>query len=342
MDWWLVCAAALRDCALVCRLPGQRATMPRLIAQLRLHHRTAFLSSSSALQPPNQPKRGRCASRLRRRQGPMRRRGLPPWLAGRFRGHLSPSLGGAAGWARSTDLRAPPSRVLAAPSGSSTITASSLVASLLPSSVLIASSQVDSTQSTASSMQIFIEYANGEKRAPLEIDPSESLEFLRFQIYSLTGIPPSEQNIVGAGTNELAQIKTMQLTPGQRVMVTRKLKADSHEKATAAAAAAASASASASAATAASAASPARPVAVATSAARPFVAPAAAASASSSSSSFLDMAALRSCCSRSFFGIEEISQPAATATVGEATAAVCFACAQTCLAPGSGLAQLMR
>ena len=186
-------------------------------------------------------------------------------------------------------------------------------------------------------MQILIEYHNGEKRDPLEIDLSESVEFLRFQLYSLTGVPPAEQTITGitmpTGNAELKdhmQLRALGLSAGQRLIVTRKLTDTAASAPAAAPIPAARPAAPATAAVAAP--TPAAPVAAAAAAASP--ARAAAPPVSSSAVSAVSMAATAqqafTCCSRSFFGTEAIVQPSATA---HGSIAVCYACAQTCHLP---------
>jgi len=165
-------------------------------------------------------------------------------------------------------------------------------------------------------MKILVEHATGTKRDELEIDPLDTVEILRLQIYSLTGVPPMEQQITGLASSapplsDMLQIKQLALQEGQRLIVTAKL---TEAKAQAAAMAPSAAQAAQ---TAAPAAAPAPTTAAAPSPAptprlkpQPFV-------------------SLDGCCSRSFFGKEALVQP--SAFVG--STAVCYACAATCHLP---------
>lgn len=187
-------------------------------------------------------------------------------------------------------------------------------------------------------MQILIEYQNGEKRDALDVDLSESVEFLRYQIYSLTGIPPAEQTITGltlpAGSSDLKdhmQLRALGLTAGQRLIVTRKL---TDSAASASAPATASIPAARPAATATATAASSAPTPAAPAAAAPAGSPVRAAAPPAASSSAISGASMAAtaqqaftCCSRSFFGTEAIVQPSG---VAHGSTNVCYACAQTC------------
>jgi len=175
-------------------------------------------------------------------------------------------------------------------------------------------------------MQILIEYAGGEKRAPLEVDPLETVEMLKLKLYSLTGVPPSQQQLLGLANSglvltDLMQVKQLALQEGQRIIVTAKLKpmdATTTPSVTAAASAAPTAASSAP-----SAATGRPPVSVA-------APPASVAGPRMSPQPFVS---LDGCCSRSFFGSEALVQPAAVATTSGTSTPICYACAGTCHLP---------
>jgi hypothetical protein len=148
-------------------------------------------------------------------------------------------------------------------------------------------------------MQLQIEYQNGEKRSPLEIDLNETVEFLKLQLYSLTDIPPPQQHILGLAPGvtltDNMLLRAIGLQAGQRLIVKKRLTADTPMPAPSSAA----------------------PIA------RPAPASSSASSAPSGARGLHD---LQACCSQSFFGPEAIVQP--SAFVGDAI--VCFTCAKTC------------
>jgi hypothetical protein len=174
-------------------------------------------------------------------------------------------------------------------------------------------------------MQILIEYAGGEKRAPLEVDPLETVEMLKLKLYSLTGVPPSQQQLLGLANSglvltDLMQVKQLALQEGQRIIVTAKLKP---MDATAAALAASASVATTAASSAPSATAVRPPVSVAA----PLVATA------GPRMSPQPFVSLDGCCSRSFFGSEALVQPAAFATAAGTSTPICYACAGTCHLP---------
>ena len=59
----------------------------------------------------------------------------------------------------------------------------------------------------------------------LEIDVTDSVEVLRFQVFSLTDVPPDEQQITGIGPGILrddAELKNLGIAPGTWAMLIRK------------------------------------------------------------------------------------------------------------------------
>lgn len=171
------------------------------------------------------------------------------------------------------------------------------------------------------------------------MDLTETVEFFRYQLFSLTSIPPRSQHILGLAASvtltDTLLLRQIGLTEGQRLIVKTRLTADTPitnaERTAAAAAANAQREATSTVAstpvvspTTAAVATPAAPVA-----SRP-----AASAASAATSAIADAAAvsmLQSCCSRSFFGTEAIPQP----SVSVFDKPVCMTCAQTCHAPRS-------
>ena len=189
-------------------------------------------------------------------------------------------------------------------------------------------------------MKIIIEFDHGAKRETIEVANADSIETLRLQIYSLTNIPPQEQSwVLNAGAsassssssslnNDAAQIRSLGLKEGQRIIVTRKLTSQSQEQQLKAAQDVLAAFAAT------MAANPAANAADATAAAprpaaTPRPAPAASASTVPNAYSRASEVSLQGCCSRSFFGTESQVQPGAKA--GDKS--ICFACAQTCHLP---------
>ena len=157
-----------------------------------------------------------------------------------------------------------------------------------------------SSSFTLDQMHLQIEYQNGEKRSPLEIDLNETVEFLKLQLYSLTDIPPQQQHILGLAPGvtltDNMLLRAVGFQAGQRLIVKKRLTGDT-------------------------------PIPESSSSSASNVRPALASSSHHSAPiGARGVHDLQACCTRSFFGPEAIIQP--SAFVGDAV--VCFTCAKTC------------
>jgi hypothetical protein len=158
-------------------------------------------------------------------------------------------------------------------------------------------------------------------RDPLEIDLNETVEFLRFQLFSLTNIPPASQQIIGLSPSvqltESMLLRQLGLASGQRLIVKTRIPAEVALPFRDASGTATSSALGPGQHTPTRAFGPLTPPSLSPGSERGDVA-----------------TTLQSCCSRSFFGDLPLIQPSGFVVKdGSDPIPVCMSCAQTCHTP---------